>query len=239
MGCAELKPAEEVKVIGMRYWYDGISVQNCRKSNMDSLLLKERCVEGQNLCLAIVCDGVGSLENGSYASSFAVQELSRWMDQVENTQRLGLRFQDRIMKLNQEIIAIANQYNFKTASTISALLLDGEQYYLAHAGDSRIYKYEKERLVALTPDHVVDGKLRSCLGISDMHIFYDEGPLDKDIFLICSDGLYKRMNPSVLTGELMRMNRKHLKNTLENLAKYVINQGEKDNVSIAVVISER
>ena len=64
------------------YLYDGMSLQNKRKSNMDSLLLKERRIDGQNVYLAVVCDGVGSLENGGFAAATAVRLLSDWFDSV-------------------------------------------------------------------------------------------------------------------------------------------------------------
>ena len=37
--------------------YDGLSLQNGRGTNMDSLLLKERTIGGRSVCIGVVCDG--------------------------------------------------------------------------------------------------------------------------------------------------------------------------------------
>ena len=57
---------------------------------MDSLLLKKRIISGDEVCLAAVCDGVGSLESGAVASSLAIQMLIEWLNGVEDTERIGL-----------------------------------------------------------------------------------------------------------------------------------------------------
>lgn len=51
--------------------YDGISLTNGRAVNMDSLLLKSRTVAGTEVCLAAVCDGVGSLADGALSAQWA------------------------------------------------------------------------------------------------------------------------------------------------------------------------
>ena len=54
--------------------YDGISLQNQRPVNMDSLLMKERAIDGRSVCMAVVCDGVGSMTDGAFAASSAVRQ---------------------------------------------------------------------------------------------------------------------------------------------------------------------
>lgn len=60
------------------YSYDGISLQNQRAVNMDSLLLKTRMIQGRNFCIAVVCDGVGSMQDGQFAAVTAVTLLNHW-----------------------------------------------------------------------------------------------------------------------------------------------------------------
>lgn len=57
----------------MAFFYDGISLQNGRSVNMDSLLLDSWQVGDEELCLAAVCDGVGSLTDGAFAASSAAR----------------------------------------------------------------------------------------------------------------------------------------------------------------------
>ena len=56
--------------------------------------------------------------------------------------------------------------------------------------------------------------------------------------MLCSDGLYKRMEPEVLLKGLDTATGRNLKKTMQELARYVIERGEQDNISIALVINE-
>lgn len=221
------------------YLYDGMSLQNKRKSNMDSLLLKERRIDGQNVYLAVVCDGVGSLENGGFAAATAVRLLSDWFDSVDDTRRLGLALRDRIIGVNKEIIDAAAAYGIDTAATLSALLLTEERFCTVHLGDSRIYSAAESGITQLTRDHSRDGKLASCVGRwAEPEIDYNEGVLGEEKFLLCSDGLYKQMDISHLAEQFERLNRRNMKKVMEKLTKYVIDRGESDNITLAVLIKE-
>jgi len=220
-------------------YYDGLSLQNQRKSNMDCLLLKERMIGGERCCLAAVCDGVGSLKDGAFASAAAVQMLISWLNRLESGQRIGLRLRDELLHINQHIIVEARTRGFHTASTLSALLLVGEKYYIAHVGDSRIYCLKDGELELLTCDQVRGGKLAACLGRSEqLDVIYNEGECGKQAFLVCSDGLYKRMDMSYLHTQLSCVNQRTMRKTLERLIQFVVERGEKDNISLALVICE-
>lgn len=224
----------------MAVYYDGISLQNQRKVNMDSLLLKRRSLGGQELCLATVCDGVGSLEQGALAASLATRMLSVWFDNLKDTSRLGLRLRDHVLEIHKRVEESARTYQIHTASTLSALLLDRVRYYVVHVGDSRIYCAWEGSLVQLTQDHVSCGRLISCIGHEKPpSIFYNEGILRDELFLLCTDGLYKRMEDAVLQAELMKVEKKHLRKTIEHLVGYAIDKGEKDNISLALILNER
>lgn len=221
------------------YFCDGLSLQNARKSNMDSLLLKDRVVGGRRVCLAAVCDGVGSMENGAFASSGAIRMLIHWLDRLEDTQRIGLRLRDYILDINRSILWEAQAKGLQTASTLSALLLADGKYYTVHVGDSRIYCFYHNTLELLTCDQVVDGKLAVCLGRTEqIDIIYNEGLCEGQAFLLCSDGLYKKMDIAYLQTQLTRLNKHTLKKTLEQLAQFVVERGERDNISLALVICE-
>lgn len=76
--------------------YDGISLTNGRAVNMDSLLLKSRTVAGTEVCLAAVCDGVGSLADGALSAQWAVQMLYNWLENLEDAEELGARLRDYV-----------------------------------------------------------------------------------------------------------------------------------------------
>lgn len=220
--------------------YDGFSMKNRRSLNMDSLLLKECEIEGKAVYLMVVCDGVGSMADGAFASSVSVKLLSDWLEGMTDTQCIGLRLQNRILEINQIILEQAQRRCIQTATTLSALLIVDDRYYIAHTGDSRIYGYCDGMLEQLTYDHVLDGKLTSCIGKTEYpSIFYNEGVVKGTRFLLCSDGLYKKMDATYLQYELEHVRKKTIKKTIERLLQYVIERGETDNISISILMHER
>ena len=224
----------------MTFIYDGVSIQNRRKSNMDSLLLKQREIGKKTICIAAVCDGIGSLADGAFASSAAIRKLSVWFTRMTDTKKLGLQMRDAVLEINRYIIEESKKGGFHTGTTISALLLEEDHYYIVHTGDSRIYMWLNNRLEQLTKDQSVGGRLTSCLGRNDkMDIFYDEGLGKSGDFLLCSDGLYKRMPPELLQHGLKQINRKNMRKIMDNFIQYVMEQGERDNISLALILCQR
>lgn len=123
----------------MSVLYHGCSIQNKRSINMDSLLLKERVVDGQSICLAVICDGVGSVRDGAFASSTAVKMMGSWFDCIQSLECLGLQLRNCVLDINESIVQKAQQRKIRTASTLSVLLVGNGHYYIANVGDSRIY----------------------------------------------------------------------------------------------------
>ena len=218
--------------------YEGISLKNQRTVNMDSLLLKERAIQGEKLYLAVVCDGVGSLEEGAYAAGAAVRMLNNWFENLEDTNGLGLRLQDCVSNINLAVFAVSKRKQIKTACTLSCLLLTEDRYYVVHVGDSRIYLFQNAAARQLTKDQVREGRLSSAIGHKEeLTACYTEGIVGEgQRFLLCSDGLYKRMSPEFLNAAVQRANRWNMKKILHLLAEHVIERGEQDNISAALLI---
>lgn len=219
------------------FFYSGLSVQNRRKTNMDSVLLNERRIAGNTVCFAVVCDGVGSLESGGYAAAEAARQLNQWFSQIEDCRRIGLRLRDIVLEINRRIISEAGIHQLRTAATLSALLLDRERYYIVHVGDSRIYSLNDKTLEQLTCDHVSsEGRLTTYIGRKEkIDVDYNEGYQCGQLFLLCSDGLYKRMDPDFCRSSLLKVRPSNMNEIMKELICYVIKQGETDNISLALV----
>lgn len=203
---------------------------------MDSLLLKERRIQGTAVCIAVVCDGVGSLTNGAFASSAAVQMLSEWFSSLNGLQRLGLQMRDCVLKINRHIVQEAREWQLHTGTTLSTLLLADKRYYIVHTGDSRIYLSQNGFLKQLTEDQSSGGRLTACLGHGEKaELYYNEGGYQDGCFLLCSDGLYKRMDLAFLQAELEKINSKNMRTSIEKLIRFVTSRGESDNISLAIV----
>lgn len=207
---------------------------------MDSVLLKTRIIGDGPVYLAVVCDGVGSMADGAFAASTAVEMLSEWFDVVQDVRRVGLQLLDRVREISNSISILAQARGLQTASTLSALLIAEGRYYIVHTGDSRIYACRDEKLIQLTQDQVLGGKLTACLGRADRtNLLYGEGDDDMRAYLLCSDGIYKTMDPAYLEQALLSAERRNLRRTMDDLVQYAVARGETDNISIAVMIKER
>lgn len=217
----------------------GLSVQNRRPSNMDRILCREHLTPEGPLLLAAVSDGVGSAKDGSYASSYAVSSLAAWLEEA-GSMRLGLSLRDRVLRINRELTETARKEGLSTAATLSVLLLQGERYVLVHVGDSRIYQYDHGGLCQLTRDDVsAKGQLTACIGHwEQITVQYEEGEADGKRFLLCTDGLYKRIPPEELEKKLASERERRKKSFLEDLIRYAEKQGETDNIS-AVLIQKK
>ena len=223
----------------MTILYNGYSVQNQRSINMDSLLLKERLLNKQRMCIAVVCDGVGSTRDGTYASSSAVKMMWAWFNNIDRTDRLGLQLCSHVLEINRYVAETAQQKKLQTASTLSALLICEEKYYIANVGDSRVYCLDEGNLLQLTQDQTSNGKLTSWIGRTNhVDVFYNEGTCGSKRFVVCSDGLYKKRELLCLQKALMHTSKKNLEKISQQLVRYVIDEGETDNISVAIVLCE-
>ncbi len=221
------------------FFFDGLSIQNGRETNMDSILIKEKVLSDRAVCLAVICDGIGSRADGAFASVGVVRMLGSWFDSITDVTRIGLRLRDKLVEIDHDISISADNMCLRTGTTASVLLLDGENYYIVHAGDSRIYSLENGEIRQLTYDQVNNGRLTSCLGGGKKPtIYYNEGRCTNRRFLLCSDGLYKRTGEDILKTALENVNHKICKKTIQRLAQSAIDHGERDNISLAIVICE-
>lgn len=220
-----------------RYLYYGISLKNARPTNMDSVLLKTRQVGGENVLLAVVCDGVGSLQHGAFASGTAASGLGDWFNSLDNLERAGMKMRDAAQRLNTRIVQTVKEKNIQAASTLSAMLFFHGCYCIVHVGDSRVYASDGSTLSQLTCDDVSEtGALTAYIGQDrGLVLQYLEGSCDGKTFLICSDGLYKRMDREFLSVNIRADSTRTAKNSVDTLTRYVIERGEKDNITTALI----
>jgi serine/threonine protein phosphatase PrpC len=96
-------------------------------------------------------------------------------------------------------------------STLSALVLQGDRYCLAHVGDTRVYRFRDRELHCITNDHVWRGTrrrslLRRAVGL-DTYIaldFFEDDLTRDDIFLMVSDGVWDVLSDSDMREILER-----------------------------------
>lgn len=216
---------------------NGVTLQNQRPSNMDSFFCQYRR-EG-SVALAVVCDGVGSLRDGAFASEHCTRQLARWFSSAPR-QRMGLSLRDQVLSLNDQLLELARQRRLETATTLSALLLTEEQYVAVHIGDSRIYSYCDNVLHKLTIDDTSDsGKLTGCIGRwTDIQLHYEEGQADAQGYLLCSDGLYKGLTDEQIGENVAQLHGLFYRRRLWKMVNAAVSGGSRDNIT-AVLLKRR
>jgi serine/threonine protein phosphatase PrpC len=96
-------------------------------------------------------------------------------------------------------------------TAISIVVLRDQHYYLAHVGDTRVYRSRERVFKQLTSDHTWQRKdmrhvLRRAVGL-DSHLVVDfaDGELRAgDVFLMVSDGVWEVLGESAMTEILHR-----------------------------------
>lgn len=190
-------------------------IGNVRKAQEDSHDMKLMTPNGD---VFVVCDGMGGHVGGAKASSLAVESIVTYLSKEKyDTPIVALN--GALQFANMQIIGFANDHpEFKGMGTTACILLfQGDEAWIAHVGDSRIYLYlgKEKELHRITKDHsyvqtLVDAeqitdeqaehhpnknRILKALGVTaDLQptFNYQNKPIlpkNGDIFMICSDGL--------------------------------------------------
>lgn len=182
-----------------------------RKVNQDAFDRFDDHERGE--ILLVVADGMGGHQGGEVASRMAIGTLGKLCREGDGDP--ATRLTNAIERANSEIHKLASKDRtlMGMGTTVVALLLcEQGPSFVAHVGDSRLYRLRGGEFEALTEDHSIvallvrDGsispeeawdhpkrnQIMRALGVrEDTEV--DIAPLDiqsGDAFLLCSDGLY-------------------------------------------------
>jgi protein phosphatase len=171
-----------------------------------------------------VADGVGGMPAGELASAIVIRALADLDAEPDEADPLA-RLRDAVESANRQIrdAAAANPAHEGMGTTVTALLLAGDQVALAHVGDSRCYLLRDGELSQLTRDDtfvqelVEHGLLTAAQARTHPHrslvtqAVQGEDlspalrlltPCPGDRFLLCSDGLSDAISDEAIAGVL-------------------------------------
>jgi protein phosphatase len=150
-------------VSGVRITAEALSdVGRKRKGNEDALVLNPE------QRLYVVADGMGGHAAGEVASKVAVDAIAEFVELTGGNQEItwpfglddsisyeGNRLKTAVRHANTRVIeATRESAEYEgMATTVAAVLVDGDVANLAHVGDSRIYLFSNETIEQLTRDH--------------------------------------------------------------------------------------
>lgn len=135
-----------------------------RNENQDALFVQRYSMKDGNIVFAVLCDGMGGLEHGAFASASIVTAFHNWADVFFSRANAPQMFlEDHIIReqwtalidqQNDLIRAFSQENHCRTGSTVTAILLTPIRYYVLNIGDSRAYELGETPL-RLTNDHTV------------------------------------------------------------------------------------
>jgi protein phosphatase len=216
--------------------------------------------------LYVVADGMGGHSSGEIASKMAVDTLEQFFaDTSEDPERTWPYKMDRakgyeenrlitgIKLCNLRIFEQAqrNQKQRGMGTTLAALFAVEDGIYIAHVGDSRVYRIRDGKIEQLTEDHsllndykrmkrLTDDEIANfphknvivrALGMKDT-VKVDtrfESPRVNDILLLCSDGLCGPVNDQRLLDTVLRY--ADLPNATQRLIEAANESGGPDNIT--------
>jgi serine/threonine protein phosphatase PrpC len=209
--------------------------------------------------LFALADGMGGHPEGEVASQMALQTLAVMFQRDAKPQLKDPRrfLHDAVLAGHHQLIRYATERALLDTprTTVVACVLQGNEAYWAHCGDSRLYMVRGDKLIARTRDHsyselqetlagvvplgerVNRNVLFTCLGSPGKPVVDTVGPLilqQGDKILLCSDGLWGAVDDETIAGQLA-------KRTIVDAVPELVEQalrtaGEKsDNVTVIAV----
>ena len=240
-----------------------------KKTNQDSYWVKMLETPCGKMAFGIVCDGMGGLEKGELASATLLYAFNEWVEKkLIDVCKSG--FSDSVIReqwcaitieVSNKLMDYGKKNNIKLGTTLAAILVTQERYYIVNVGDSRIYEITAENgAVQLTKDQTfvareiesgrmtpeqaaVDSRrnvLLQCVGASEQvypEMFY--GVPKKDaLYMLCSDGFRHEITSGEINSELTPDKLCNYDSMLKRSKKLIElnkSRGETDNITIAMI----
>ncbi len=219
----------------MNITYYGQTEKGSRETNMDTILQKQRIVQGIKIIFVLICDGVGSLSLGGVAAKTTTDMLSAWFESLEVLDQIESKLVKRVKEISNYINETYNSHEIITASTLTAVLITESSTYCIHIGDSGMYRLNDGDIKKITIDDVSEiNKLSSYVGQNcKLNVQFYELANNYDYILICSDGI----NKTISEGDIRKIvySKKKVELITKKLIERAIINGEKDNITCAVV----
>lgn len=242
-------------------------IGNTRKTNQDAVSVLVADSSIGPVALAVICDGMGGLAKGEMASATLLHAFIDWFKNVL-PQDINSGITDGLIKeqwnkiiieQNEKIKSYGQSQGINLGTTVSAILITQERYYITNVGDSRVYEIynnvrqitEDQTVVAqeikygrLTPEQAENDPRKSvllqCVGASQVvnPDYFFGTTIQNATYMLCSDGfrhlisddeIYQNFNATVLKNTDV-MNNNSLSLTVTNKQRM-----EKDNITVALV----
>jgi len=211
-----------------------------RAENQDALRLvtpAPTLAASKGLLFAIA-DGVSQCADGGLAARSTLQALALDYYATPETWAVAQALERLLLAQNRWLQA--NGGGQPLLTTVSALVLRGRRFTLAHVGDCRVYRWHADQLQRISDDHVWDQPgmqhvLKRALGL-DQHLVVDflDGELrENESFLMLSDGVWATLGDTAIAAILR--DQPDLDSAVQTLVSAAHLAGSQDNASALLV----
>ncbi|RMD88928.1 MAG: Stp1/IreP family PP2C-type Ser/Thr phosphatase [Calditrichaeota bacterium] len=205
--------------------------------------------------LFIVADGLGGHRGGQEASRMAVDIVQQTFFSAENLSIIQ-RLKDALETANNQIYERASKTPDLNGmgTTCTALALSHRKAFIAHVGDSRVYRIHRQKIEQLTQDHSQIAELQRegvltpeqarfhpqrsilnrALGVQptvEVDLIENLTLHPDDYFILCTDGLAKvemeEIKNLILTNPLIQ--------ACDKLIQLANDRGGEDNVTVQII----
>ncbi len=219
------------------------SERGARERNEDfAAALVASAHEAARGLIAAVADGVSAGGHGRAAAQTAVLSLVNDFHAVPATWETTVAL-DRLVGAHNAWLADHNRRRSDDASglsTLTALVLQGQTWTVAHVGDTRAWLLRAGELACLTQDHVLDHpdfahQLTRALGLEDtVRVDFHQGALQVgDVLLLTSDGVHGVLKPRALAALLAEA--RPAQAASEAIVQAALAAGSRDNATALVI----
>ena len=197
-----------------------------------------------------LADGVSGNGDGRLASETTVKSLLRDFYGAPVTWNIPHAL-DKLLRATNDWLLTANSrhpHHEAAVSTLSMMLFRGNYYYMAHVGDTRVYRQRRGVFKQLTTDHTWQRSdmrhvLRRAVGLdSHLVVDYTDGELlPGDVFVLVSDGVWEVLGDKVMRealagpGNAQSVAESLVEQSIKNQVQYM---GRNDATAIVVEVAE-
>ena len=238
-----------------------------KDTNQDSYSVQVFTTCIGKVVLAVLCDGMGGLSKGEVASASVINAFRKWSEE-----RLPLLCEKGLLEgdiqrdwmnianvFNKKIKAYGDSYGISVGTTLTAMLLTQNRYFIINVGDTRAYEII-QNVSQLTKDQTLVAKqvelglmdsqqaemdprrsvLLQCIGVLDEVLpdLYSGEVKENAVYMLCSDGfrheisdseMYQCLNPGVMRDA------DGMKQNMDYLINVNKQRQEKDNISVITI----
>ena len=211
-----------------------------REENQDALRLvtPAPALAASKGYLFAIADGVSQCADGGLAARSTLQALALDYYATPETWAVAEALERLLSAQNRWLQA--NGGGQPLLTTVSALVMRGRRFTLAHVGDCRVYRWHADQLQRVSEDHVWDQQgmqhvLKRALGL-DQHLVLDflDGELRlNESFVLLSDGVWAVLGDTAIAAILR--DQPDIESAAQTLVNAAHLAGSQDNASALLV----